>query len=81
MYAVELSNVSKNFKGLHNQDCIAVDQLNLQIEEGEVFSLLGPSGCGKTTTLRMIGGLRRRLRERFISMARRWAIALPSIVQ
>src|SRR5438067_8006010 len=34
----------------------AVDDLSLDIEEGEFFSMLGPSGCGKTTTLRMIGG-------------------------
>ncbi len=34
----------------------AVDDLSLDILEGEFFSLLGPSGCGKTTTLRMIGG-------------------------
>jgi spermidine/putrescine transport system ATP-binding protein len=33
-----------------------VDDLSLDIERGEFFSLLGPSGCGKTTTLRMIGG-------------------------
>jgi iron(III) transport system ATP-binding protein len=35
----------------------AVDDLNLEIEEGEIFTLLGPSGCGKTTTLRLIAGL------------------------
>ncbi|MGI8659166.1 MAG: ABC transporter ATP-binding protein [Candidatus Limnocylindria bacterium] len=34
----------------------AVDDLSLDVREGEFFSLLGPSGCGKTTTLRMIGG-------------------------
>jgi spermidine/putrescine transport system ATP-binding protein len=34
----------------------AVDNLNLDILQGEFFSLLGPSGCGKTTTLRMLGG-------------------------
>jgi len=34
----------------------AVDDLNLDILQGEFFSLLGPSGCGKTTTLRMLGG-------------------------
>ena len=34
----------------------AVDDLNLEIYEGEFFSLLGPSGCGKTTSLRMLGG-------------------------
>jgi spermidine/putrescine transport system ATP-binding protein len=35
---------------------VAVEDLSLEIPEGEFFSLLGPSGCGKTTTLRMIGG-------------------------
>jgi len=35
---------------------VAVDDLSLDIAQGEFFSLLGPSGCGKTTTLRMIGG-------------------------
>ena len=35
---------------------IAVDHINLEVLDGEFFSLLGPSGCGKTTTLRMIGG-------------------------
>ena len=34
----------------------AVDHIDLDVNEGEFFSLLGPSGCGKTTTLRMIGG-------------------------
>ncbi|MEO8274198.1 MAG: ATP-binding cassette domain-containing protein, partial [Chloroflexota bacterium] len=35
---------------------MAVDHIDLEVREGEFFSLLGPSGCGKTTTLRMIGG-------------------------
>ncbi|MFL5778337.1 MAG: ABC transporter ATP-binding protein [Chloroflexota bacterium] len=35
---------------------VAVDHVDLEVEDGEFFSLLGPSGCGKTTTLRMIGG-------------------------
>ncbi len=35
---------------------VAVDHIDLEVEDGEFFSLLGPSGCGKTTTLRMIGG-------------------------
>lgn len=30
--------------------------LNLEVEEGELVSLLGPSGCGKTTTLRVVAG-------------------------
>ncbi|MGH7797552.1 MAG: ABC transporter ATP-binding protein [Candidatus Binatia bacterium] len=36
---------------------VAVNRINLDIEEGEFFTLLGSSGCGKTTTLRMVGGL------------------------
>jgi len=36
---------------------VAVDNLTLQIEDGEFVCLLGPSGCGKTTTLRCIAGL------------------------
>jgi len=48
---VRLERVTKEFG-----DQVAVDDLSLDIERGEFFSLLGPSGCGKTTTLRMIGG-------------------------
>jgi spermidine/putrescine transport system ATP-binding protein len=50
--AVELVGVRKEF----GDDVVAVDALDLTIEDGEFFSLLGPSGCGKTTTLRMIAG-------------------------
>ena len=38
-------------------DVLAVDGIDVEIAEGEFFSLIGPSGCGKTTTLRMIAGL------------------------
>src|SRR4029078_11078654 len=38
------------------QGFMAVDHIDLEVRDGEFFSLLGPSGCGKTTTLRMIGG-------------------------
>jgi spermidine/putrescine transport system ATP-binding protein len=49
--AVRLERVTKDFG-----ETVAVDDLSLDINENEFFSLLGPSGCGKTTTLRMIGG-------------------------
>jgi len=49
--AVEMVGVTKRFGAF-----VAVDDLTLDIYEGEFFSLLGPSGCGKTTTLRMIAG-------------------------
>jgi spermidine/putrescine transport system ATP-binding protein len=48
---VRLERVSKHFG-----DLVAVRDLDLDIEQGEFFTLLGPSGCGKTTTLRMVAG-------------------------
>jgi len=48
---VRLERVTKQF-----HEVVAVDDLSLDIQRGEFFSMLGPSGCGKTTTLRMIGG-------------------------
>jgi spermidine/putrescine transport system ATP-binding protein len=49
--AVRLVDVVKRFG-----DVAAVDHIDLEVQDGEFFSLLGPSGCGKTTTLRMIAG-------------------------
>ena len=49
---IEFRNVSKHFGGT----CV-VDDLSLEIRDGEFVVLLGPSGCGKTTTLRMLAGL------------------------
>lgn len=49
--AVSLAGVTKHFG-----DVVAVAGIDLDVADGEFFSLLGPSGCGKTTTLRMIAG-------------------------
>ena len=48
---IRIRNVSKLFG-----DFVAVDQVNLDITRGELFSILGGSGCGKTTLLRMLAG-------------------------
>ena len=48
---IKLRNISKKFN-----EVTAVDSLDLDIREGEFFSLLGPSGCGKTTLLRILAG-------------------------
>jgi putrescine transport system ATP-binding protein len=48
---IEVRQLSKHFG-----DFVAVDSVNLEIEKGELFSILGGSGCGKTTLLRMLAG-------------------------
>jgi spermidine/putrescine transport system ATP-binding protein len=58
-FAVEVREVTKRFPGVSGRpetDVVAVDDVTLEIRDGEFFSMLGPSGCGKTTTLRMIAG-------------------------
>ena len=47
-------------------DTVAVEDLDLEIEPGEFFSILGPSGCGKTTTLRMLAGFEQPTRAIFL---------------
>lgn len=49
MNAIEINNLTKKFNGF-----TAVDGINLEIAEGEIFGLLGPNGAGKTTTISML---------------------------
>ncbi|GAB4524707.1 MAG: ABC transporter ATP-binding protein [Anaerolineae bacterium] len=54
---VQLANVVKEFAGRGGDETVrAVNDISINIYDGEFFALLGPSGCGKTTTLRMIAG-------------------------
>jgi NitT/TauT family transport system ATP-binding protein len=53
MSAVSIHKVSKQFKG----GTTALENIDLEIEQGEFVSLIGPSGCGKSTLLRIIGDL------------------------
>ena len=56
MASVSLKNVKKTYRsGL--EEVVAVENINLDIMDGELLVLLGPSGCGKSTTMRMIAGL------------------------
>ena len=53
MSVVEIKGVTKEFKG----GTVALQDIDLEIEQGEFISLIGPSGCGKSTLLRVIGDL------------------------
>ncbi len=52
MQAIKTTNLTKRFDNI-----TAVDNLNLAIEEGEIFGLVGPDGAGKTTTMRLLTGI------------------------
>lgn len=51
MATVELKGVRKTYG-----EFVAVDRMDLAVEQGEFVVILGPSGCGKTTTLRLVAG-------------------------
>jgi iron(III) transport system ATP-binding protein len=53
---IRLENISKTFIHKVKGTVAAVSDVNLQVQPGELLTLLGPSGCGKTTTLRMVAG-------------------------
>lgn len=58
---IRLVGLTKKFPGdakKNAPDTIAVDDLNITIQDGELIGLLGPSGCGKSTTLYMLSGLK-----------------------
>ena len=57
-YSVSIRGVVKSYGSFN-----AVDGIDLEIKNGEFFTLLGPSGCGKTTLLRMIAALIRSTRR------------------
>ncbi|MBQ3468984.1 MAG: ABC transporter ATP-binding protein [Bacilli bacterium] len=52
MTAIEAKKLTKRFKGK-----VAVNEINLNIKQGELFALLGVNGAGKTTTIKMLSGL------------------------
>ncbi|GAA0126324.1 ABC transporter ATP-binding protein [Clostridium senegalense] len=52
MKAIEIQNLTKRYK-----DFLAVDNISLSIEEGEIYGLLGPNGAGKSTTINIICGI------------------------
>ena len=56
MDQIVMKNVTKEFPTPSGKPVVAVNDFNLNVKKGELFSFLGPSGCGKTTSLRMLAG-------------------------
>ena len=58
-FPIEVKSLTINIKGLTKRykERVVVNQLNLQIHQGELFALLGQNGAGKTTTIKMLCGL------------------------
>ena len=55
---LQLKGVSKSFTRTDSQEITtAIDNINLDVKDGEFISIVGPSGCGKSTILRLIAGL------------------------
>lgn len=50
---IKITDISKSY----NQETMAVDHINLDVRDGEIFGFLGPNGAGKTTTLKMMTGI------------------------
>jgi NitT/TauT family transport system ATP-binding protein len=57
MTILSIKNLNKTFTKESGEDFTAINDLSLEINEGEFICILGPSGCGKTTLLRIIAGL------------------------
>lgn len=55
--AIETRNLFKSYKSRGGQPKVVVNDLNLQVEPGEIFGFLGPNGAGKTTTIKILLGI------------------------
>ena len=55
-YVLSAKNLSKIYKKKSSKSILALDNLNLEVKQGEIFGLLGPNGAGKSTFINVLGG-------------------------
>jgi len=53
---IEIKDLSVKYKG-KKQEVLALDRINLTVEQGDIFTIIGPSGCGKSTLLHVLSGI------------------------
>lgn len=53
---IEIKNLSVSYKG-NSEEVLAIDRLNINIDDGDIYTFIGPSGCGKSTLLHVLGGI------------------------
>ncbi len=66
MSLLSISDLSERFPMDNGDELIAIDNVSLEVEEGELICITGPSGCGKTTILRIIAGLEKQTSGRVL---------------
>ena len=57
MTVIETEGLTKRYKALRGEGTLAVDQVSIQVERGQIYGFLGPNGSGKTTTIGMFLGI------------------------